>query len=355
LGLSNFGFWIFDFGFSMETPTGRELTGDEAESQWRCLVKKIFVALLSICALHGSAHAADNIRIGVPEFNAQFAPLLFGEKRGFFQEEGLQGEIIRINPTVALAALVSGELDYWTVIGNSVGAVIQGVPLRVAACFMPGSPSALIARPEFKSVSELRGRTIGLNTFGGALESMARLMFKHFGFDPDKEIKFLALGTAERRFSAMKQGLSAATMGSPPLDFLGKKMGYVVLARANELFSYPTSGIVVSVKKINEKPDEIKRVIKAGIKANRYIRQNREGTIQLLTEWMKTDKEMTTATYESVVKLFNDDGSVPEKGLLLVVDELKKLGKVEREIPLSEVADLSILKQAQRELGISGK
>jgi len=315
-------------------------------------VKKIFLALLSICILHVSAHAADKIRIGVPELNAQFAPLALAEKKGFFREDGLQGEVIRINPTVALAALVSGELDYWTVIGNSVAAAIQGVPLRVLACYVPGSPSALIARPEFKSVQELRGKTVGLNTSGGALESTARLIFKHFGLDPDKEIKFLALGTSERRLSAMKQGLTAATMGSPPLDFLGKKMGFVVLARAHELFSYPTSGVVASVKKIKEKPDEIKRVIKAGIKANRYIRQNREGTIESMTEWTKADKEMATAGYESVLKLFNDDGSVPEKGLLLVIDELKKLGKVEREIAPSDVADLSILREAQRELGI---
>jgi NitT/TauT family transport system substrate-binding protein len=315
-------------------------------------MKKIFLALLSICLLHTPAHAADKIRIGVPELNAQFAPLALGEKKGFFREVGLQGEVIRINPTVALAALVSGELDYWTVIGNSVAAAIQGVPLRVLACYVPGSPSALIARPEFKSVPDLRGKAVGLNTSGGALESTARLIFKHFGLDPDKEIKFLALGTSERRLSAMKQGLTAATMGSPPLDFLGKKMGFVVLARAHELFSYPTSGVVASVRKIKEKPEEVKRVIKAGIQATHYIRQNREGTIQLMIEWSKSDKEMATAGYESVLKLFNDDGSVPEKGLLLVIEELKKLGKVEREISPNEVADLSLLREAQKELGI---
>jgi len=315
-------------------------------------VDKVFVALVSLLVLHESALATDRIRIGVPELNAQFLPLALAEKKGFFREDGLQGEVIRINPTVALAALVSGELDYWTVIGNSVAAAMQGVPLRVLACYVPGSPSALIARPEFKSVQELRGKAIGLNTSGGALESIGRLIFKYFGLDPDKEIKFLPLGTNERRFSAMKQGLTAGTLGSPPLDFLGKKMGFVVLARAHELFSYPTSGIVASVKKIKEKPEEVKRVIKAGIKANRYIRQNRESTIQLMIEWSKTDKEMATAGYESVLRLFNDDGSVPEKGLLLVIEELKKLGKVEREISPNEVADLSLLREAQKELGI---
>ena len=318
-------------------------------------MRKGFVTLLIVFVLRPSVQATDKIRIGVPELNAQFLPLALAEKRGYFKEDGLQGEIIRINPTVALAALVSGELDYWTVIGNSVGAIIQGAPLRVLACYVPGSPSALIARPEFKSVQELRGKAIGLNTSGGALESIGRLIFKHFGLDPDKEIKFLPLGTNERRFSAMKQGLTAGTMGSPPLDFLGKKMGFVVLARAYELFSYPTSGVIASARKIKEKPDEVKRVIAAGIKATRYIRQNREGTIQFMTEWSKIDREMATATYDSVLKLFNDDGSVPDKGLLLVIDELRKLGKVEREISVKEVADLSLLREAQKELGIIGR
>jgi ABC-type nitrate/sulfonate/bicarbonate transport system substrate-binding protein len=315
-------------------------------------MNKILLACLALFSLQTSVHAVDNVRIGVPELNAQFVPLALAEKKGLFREDGLQGEVIRINPTVALAALVSGELDYWTVIGNSVAAAIQGVPLRVLACYVPGSPCALIARPEFESVQELRGEAVGLNTSGGALESTARLIFKHFGLDPDKEIKFLGLGTSERRFSAMKQGLTAATMGSPPLDYLGKKMGFVVLARAHELFSYPTSGVVASVKKIKEKPEEIKRVIKAGIKATRFIRQDREGTIQSIIEWTKADRERATAGYESVLKLFNDDGSVPEKGLLLVIEELKKLAKVEREISPSEIADLSILKEAQRELWI---
>jgi ABC-type nitrate/sulfonate/bicarbonate transport system substrate-binding protein len=124
--------------------------------------------------------------------------------------------------------------------------------------------------------------------------------------------------------------------------------------RAHELFSYPASGLVATVKKIKEKPDEIKRVIKASIKANRYIHQNREGTIQVMTAWLKIDKEIAAVTYDSVVKAYNDDGSVPESGLRLAVEEARRLGKVEREVALSEVSDFSILREAQREMGIKG-
>jgi NitT/TauT family transport system substrate-binding protein len=315
-------------------------------------MKKILWFLFIIPILHSSVQAADKIRIGFSELIASYSSLPLGQKRGFLQEEGLQAEFIRMNSTVGLATLVTGEIDYYTSIGPGVAAAIRGAPVKIVACYVPGPTATLIARPEFKSVQELRGNTIGLNVFGGNLEIIARNIFKHFGLDPDKEIKFLVGGPLEARLAAMKQGLIVATLGGPPTDFLGKKMGFVVLARAHELFSFPVTGVLSNVKKIKERPDEIKRVIKAGIKANRYIRQNRDGTIQAMMEWMKVDKEMATATYDSVGKAFNEDGSLPEDGLRLLIDEAKKAAKISREIASSEVADLAILREAQKELGI---
>ena len=318
-------------------------------------MRKIFAVLLTIFLLDASVEAADKVRIGFPDRAAQFVPLPLGEQRGFFREEGLQAEFIRIAPTVAIAALVSGEIDYYTSIGSGVAATIRGLPVRVVACYLPSAPIALIARPEFKSVRELKGKTIGVNTYGSPIEVIGRLIVKHFGMDPDNEVSFLATGVIESRFAAMSQGLTAATLGSAPIDFLGRKQGFVILASAHELFSYPASGLTASVKKIKEKPEEVKRVIKAGIKANRYIPQNRAGTIQVIADWLKIDQEMATATYDSVSKAFNDDGSVPEDGLRLVIEEAKRTAKINREVPINEVEDLSILREAQRELGIKSK
>lgn len=42
---------------------------------------KIILASLIILLLQNSTQAADRIRIGVPEFNAQFLPLALAEKR----------------------------------------------------------------------------------------------------------------------------------------------------------------------------------------------------------------------------------------------------------------------------------
>lgn len=176
-------------------------------------------------------------------------------------------------------------------------------------------------------------------------------MLKHYGLDPDKDVKFLATGGAETRFAALKQGLTVATAGSTPVDYLGKKMGYVVLDRAYDLFSYPNTGLVASVKSIKQNPDRLKRVIRAGMKANRYILHDRDGTIQvIMMQGMRTDKETATATYDGSVKSFNEDGSVSDAGLRIAIDEARKATNISREVAFTEVADFTALRDAQREM-----
>ena len=317
---------------------------------------KVFSVLVSIFFLFTSVHAADRIRVSFPGPVAQFIPVQLALKMGFLKDEGLDAEMVQMRGSVAMAALVNGDIDYHMVIGGGVAAAMQGLQIRVVACFVPAPPIVLIARPEFKSVKDLRGQTIGASPLGASAPSASvRMILRHYGLDPEKDVKFLDRGDAPARLAMMQQGLTAATLASTPIDYLGAKMGFVILAKAYELFSYPDSGLVATVKKIKEKPDEVKRVIKAGIKATRYIRANREGTIQFLMERQKIDREMAAATYDGVAKAFNEDGSVPEKGLRLVIEETKKAAKMNREVSVSEVADLSTLREAQKELGIKGK
>ena len=310
----------------------------------------IFTVLLAVLFFHDSAGAADKIRIGFAP-GASSAPLPLAQKKGFFREEGLEAETIRMSSTVAAAALASGEADY--VIGMSaLRGAVQGLPLKVVASYIQGSTQTLIARSDIKTVSELKGRTISIGTPGGSPDRHARLMIKHFGLEPDKDVKFASGGLTEGRLARLQQGLIDATVVPVPLDLQAKKLGLNVLARAYEIFTYPEGGLVTTTMKIKGKPDEVKRVIRAGIKASRYIKANRDATIQFLMEWQRIDKEIATGTYEYLAKATNESGSLSEDGFRLMIEEIKELAKVSREIPMSDVADLSILTVAQKELGI---
>ena len=310
----------------------------------------ICAVLLAVLVFHGSAGALDKIRIGfAPGASSTALPL--AQKKGFFREEGLEAEVIRMSSTVAAAALASGEADY--VIGMSaLRGAIQGLPLKVVASYIQGSTQTLVARSDIKTVSELKGRTITIGTPGGSPDRHARLMIKHFGLEPEKDVKFASGGLTEGRLARLQQGLIDATVVPVPLDLQAKKLGLNVLARAYEIFTYPEGGLVTTTMKIKGKPDEVKRVIRAGIKASRYIKANRDATIQFLMDWQRIDKDIASSTYDYLLKATNESGSLSEDGFRLMIEEIKGLAKVTREIRMADVADLSILTVAQKELGI---
>jgi len=307
------------------------------------------VILFTLSIFTTTIDAADKIRISIGNLSGQFMTFPLAHKRGFLKEEGIDAEIIRVTGGATGAALSSGDLDYGT--GMTLGGAISGLPVKVVACFVPAPVLAMVARPEIKSVQELRGKTIGISTFAGGSIFAARLMGKHFGLDPDKDMKFVAVGAVESRFIRLTQGLIDAAVLAPPLDAEAKKLGFNILVRAEDILIFPETGLVAGIKKIQEKPDEIKRVIKAGIKANRYIRGNRDGTIQFIMDWLKVKNDVAATTYDGVVKVYNEEPNVCEKGLRVTIEERKQALKITRDIPFNEVADLSLIREALREMG----
>jgi NitT/TauT family transport system substrate-binding protein len=316
------------------------------------MIAQILATLVTLLWLNSQANALDGIRIAVSNPNMPNLTVAVAQKKGFFKDENIDAEIIRMNPNVAITALATGDVDYCQLFGAVVGGAIAGLPIRIVAGFLDNWPMTLIAQPEYKSLKELKGKTLGISSFGATPDVGARMMLKQAGLDPEKDIKVLALGSDAARLTALKQRVVDVVVISPPADAQMEKQGYKILARAYELFSFPYLGLGTQTKKMKEKPEEIRRAIKATIRANRFIRENREQAVRTLVDWGKVERDYAYASYDALRNLFNADGSVPEDGLKLVIDQARRNAKVAREVTPAEVADLTFLRDAQSELGI---
>jgi len=315
-------------------------------------VIKIAVTLFVIVFAAAPAAAVDRIRIAVSNPNMPNLTVAMAQRKGFFRQENIDAEIIRMNPNVAITALAAGDIDYCQLFGAVVAGAIAGLPVRIVAGFLDNWPMTLIAQPEFKSLNEMKGKTLGVSSYGATPDVGARMMLKHAGVDPEKDLKVLALGSDAARITALKQRVVDLIVISPPADAQMEKQGYRILARAYELFSFPYLGLGTHTRKIKEKPDEIRRAIKATIRANRHIRDNREDAVQALMDWGKVEREYAYASYDALRNLFNADGGVPEDGLKLVIDQARRNARVTREVAANEVAELTFVREAQAELGI---
>ena len=313
------------------------------------------IALAALLLFGSDVEALDRIRIAVSNPNMPNLTVSVAQKKGFFKDENIDAEIIRMNPNVAITALATGDIDYCQLFGAVVGGAIAGLPVRIVAGFLDNWPMTLIAQPEYKSLKELKGKTLGVSSYGATPDVGARMMLKQIGLDPEKEIKVLALGSDAARMMALKQRVVDLIVISPPADSQMEKQGYRILARAYELFNFPYLGLGTQLRKIKEKPDEIRRAIKATIRANRFVRDNRDEAVQTLVDWGKVERDYAYASYDALRNLFNADGSVPEDGLRLVIDQARRTAKITRDVTPTEVADLTMLREAQLELGIKGR
>ncbi|HEY3153538.1 MAG TPA: ABC transporter substrate-binding protein [Candidatus Binatia bacterium] len=315
----------------------------------------LLIILVVALFLASSVGAADRIRIAVSNPNMPNLTAAMAQKKGFFKEANLDAEIIRMNPNVAITALATGDIDYCQLFGAVVGGAIAGLPVRIVAGFLDNWPMTLIAQPEYKSLKDLKGKTLGISSFGATPDVAARMMLKQAGVDTDKDIKILALGSDAARLAALKQRVVDVVVISPPADTQMEKQGFRILVRAYELFNFPYLGLGTHMRKIKEKPEEIRATIRATIRANRYIRDNRDEAVRTLISWGKVEQEFAYASYDALRNLFNADGGVPEDGLRLVIDQARRSAKVTREVAASDVADFTFLREAQAELGIEGR
>ena len=313
---------------------------------------RILLTLSVLGTPGGFLAGADQARIAVTNPNMSFLPSGVALKKGFFKDEGLEVEIIRMNVPTIITALVTGDIGYTLLFGSVVRGALRGMPMRALASLLDGSTHALVAKPEYKSGKELKGKTVGIGNFGGTDEVAGRMMLKSFGLDTEKDLKFIALGPDRARLAALKEGLVDVAVIAPPADALGKQMGFNVLLRAYEVFSFPFIGVGANLKTIKEKPEEVKKVVKALVRANRFIREDKEGAVRVLMEWGKVEREHAVASYDSTWKVFSPDGNIPQEGLRMVVEQAKAELKLTREIPVNEIVDLAPLRAAQKELGI---
>lgn len=315
-------------------------------------MKIVVGIILSLTVMNGAVEAADKVRLSISAIDVSFLTAGLALKRGIFRDEGLEVELIRMNANVSITALSTTDIDYTMVFASVVRGALRGMPMKVVASYMDSSTHLLIARPEFKTIRDLKGKTLAVSTFGATSEVAAKMMIKHGGVDPDKEMKVIPLGAERARYAALKEGIVDVAVLSPPTDSDAIRSGYRVLSRFHEIFKMPFTGVGTNLKKLKEKPDEVRRMVKALLRANLFVRSNRDGTIQTMMDWVKVDRESAVATYDSTWKIFSEDGGMSESGLKLVIDQGREAMKIDRAVALTEVAEFGIIREVQREMGI---
>ena len=299
-----------------------------------------------------TAAQEKTIRIGFPSVAFQELPLFAASKRGFFRGEGLQVELIQISGSPAVAALLSGDVDYITHNSRIIATAVRGGGVKSVFNYVARPIYYLVTLPEIKQAKEIQGHTVGVSAFGGAAYYITKQVIESYGLNVTRDVSIRALGQDSIRFSAMVGRNIQATLLPPDYAVRSKEMGFNVLAYAGDIVDMPMGGLGTTDKRLKEKRDEVRRVLRALLRSLRFVNDDPEGARALLIELFKMPNASAGAAYDLGVKIFGRDGVPTEKGLKNLLAATKEELKLQTEILPETVMDVTVLRDAQRDLGL---
>lgn len=324
-------------------------------------LKGIVLAATVMTLMPAVASAADEVRMTIPVVAASFAPYLIALEKGYYTQEGLDVHRITAQGSVATAALLSGAVEVSTSSSAALSAILRGAPFKIVYTMMDRPDYQLWStRPELKTLQDLKGKNVGVQTRGDTYEIAMRLTLQSAGLPMDW-VGYTPVGMGLATRAVMETGsLPAVMIAKEDVDALSGssalKRGHLIVNTFDSI-RMPYTGAVVSDKLLAQNPGEVERFLRATLMGMRYMRAFGPETNAILKKsGAHLDDRTLAIDYADTVKTLTANGDEPPDVLhkdILARAAILNLPR-DKVPPVSAVYDYRLLRQANAELDKAG-
>lgn len=276
-------------------------------------------------------------------------PVVAAMRNGYFTTEGLEVYKIQIRPEVAVKALLAGEVDYILAWDASVRAAMNGSPIKGVAIIASRPLHLFISRPEIRFAKDLKGKTVGVDSFGGIVDFLTRVAIRHSGFDPDGDLSVIETGDTSLRLAALRDGSIDATVVDITPAVKAEEAGFKRLLHLGDVIDFPISGITVTTAKLSTRRDQIKKVVRATLRGTRFIKQKRVESVAMIQSQLKITPAQAGRAYDASIRSFTDDGFAYDRAISLSMRRAREELQLAKDPPFNQVVDWSVLGEIKLE------
>lgn len=248
------------------------------------------------------------LKISYSNTIADYLPLYIAKDAGILANNGIDTDPQFIASAQGVAALVSGEVQIAMLGGSEVlSAAAAGGDLVIVAVIGSVYPFIFEAAPDIKTPNDLKGRKVGVSSFGSSSDIATRVALKRLGLDPDKDVTIVPVGSVEARVAAMISGAIQGAVSLVPDTLLLEERGFRPLFNLAEL-KLPAAQTTVAVQRslISSRREVVQRVVDSLVLATVREQTDRAFAIGALRKWLKLDDEKKlNATYDFYAKSFH--------------------------------------------------
>jgi len=300
---------------------------------------------------------AERVRTVIPRSTVNYLSLPVADVKGFFHAEGLENETIVIPGATAIAALVSGDVDYSGAGGTGMRAALRGAPIKAVMFQTEKVTWYLLAASDIQKISDLKGKRVAVGTVGDTQDTLITMLVEREGLT-SRDITRIAMPSRNttNTILSLKTGAFSAAVVNADESLLGEKEGLRTLAFIGDLFPYPFQGFMATDKMIAEKPNEIKKWLRAMARALMFIRERPEEAADIALKKIPMGNVSRAMVVEGIRRFSK---ALPEgvpglpspQGIKNVIEyDVKAPLKIKEEVAPERVLSLRLIREVKEEL-----
>ncbi len=312
---------------------------------------KLAFVVSFLCAMccYDPAQAQEKIRIAYVGPSLSNLPLLAAKELGTFARNGLHAEILLLTSQLSAVALAARELEYVGGVGpGSVSATLAGLPSRAVWIVSNRLLHSVVARPDLKTLQDLRGKKIAVTGLGGTTHTSVMMAIEKLGGN-GKDFVIVSVGPQQYQRALESKAVDAVTV-DPPLLFVLLKKGYNRVLELGAAVEMPVGGLTTLNKTLTGKPDQVMRVIKALQEAKELLLGSKEKAVDFTVKVMKMDRDAALKTYDLMATAWLGAGVPTRVGIDNIVRGIQSQGRFnDRKIIYEEIAEPRFAEQVARQ------
>lgn len=313
----------------------------------------VVIALLAL--LNADARALETVNIALSNKNFQMILYPIAQERGYMQEEGIDLRVILARAELSVQATMAGSFQFNMAGTMAVVNVMKGgAPFKVILATNDKVLSWILSKPEITSFRELKGKRVATSGVANVTLIMAKqVMLKH-GIDPEREVNFINTGGGSNGVRALMAGAVDAVVASTAERYIGVPAGLRELSFIGGEVKNSWGTMATTDQLIQEKPKLVAGMIRASLKALRFIRKERDATIAVAMKFAGLDRNVATRMYDDLVGTFTQNGLVDEETQRNDIEVIRQILKTPETIPPQKAYDFRFAREADRQLTQSG-
>lgn len=314
-------------------------------------MKRMAALLLAwlLCTASDSL-ALETVTMAIPAKSFQQVIYPLAQERGYMREEGIDLKIVFIEPTPSIQAAIAGSVHF-TAAGTSALVALSkgGVPLKVVLAVNDRVHQWLLTKPDISSPKALKGKRIATTGVAAVATFMLKQILTKQGLDANKDVIYLDTGTGNQLPALLAGAVDAAVL---PVEqrYVGLDSGMKEMFYFGNEVKNSWGTTATTDRLIKEQPKLVGGFVKATLKALRFIRQDREPTINAVVKFSSIDRSLAARIYDDLIGTFTRNGTVDEETQRNDLAIIRQVAGVNEAVAPARAYDFSFATEADRQL-----